>query len=419
MIDTFVSSDFGFGLTKSGNDIIKVGFTDENICGEGASCVVYQMRLGGLRVAVKRLKPAYRTNPTYVAAYSKEFSIGQRLKHDALPIYRELRSELDDVYIVMDFIDGISLNDFIKTEDGRQYFHQADNARRFLKELLGVVIYLHRSGVIHCDIKPANVMLRHSDRGAMLFDFDKCYCDTFDLTHGGTTLFSDALPEGEKPTVRKDFAAIGYIVDFIADNVSGFPSSEFRKFRQECDVESPDAYKLQTALNATTKTYYRFIGVAIVAAVIAIPLFLMVERKTAYEEIPTAPSLIPVRDTIVVQPTASPSVSTQPTSKIIIDFDGEMDAFIQEGNSAMSELKSGRLSNDEIREQIYHLTEIYTETYGNMVSEYKRTYPMESAIDIEMAVARASENSAAVLLFQQFTAAATDTINLRNPEIYQ
>lgn len=33
-----------------------VSFANDKICGEGASCIVYETRLGGLRVAVKRLR---------------------------------------------------------------------------------------------------------------------------------------------------------------------------------------------------------------------------------------------------------------------------------------------------------------------------------------------------------------------------
>ncbi len=158
-------SDFGSGFSENNLDSVTVGFTDQNICGEGASCIVYRMRLSGLLVAVKRLREEYRTDPSYIASYRKEFQIGQRLKHDALPVYRDFHEDIKNVYIVMDYVDGISIEEFIKTAEGVKYFSSAENVRRFLKELLNVMGYLHRCGVIHCDLKPANIMLRHIDRG--------------------------------------------------------------------------------------------------------------------------------------------------------------------------------------------------------------------------------------------------------------
>lgn len=86
-------------------------FSADNICGEGGACIVYGMNLDGLRVAVKRLREDLRTLPGYAASYRKEFQIGQRLKHYALPTYRQLHDEIEDVYIVMDYVDGVSLRD--------------------------------------------------------------------------------------------------------------------------------------------------------------------------------------------------------------------------------------------------------------------------------------------------------------------
>ncbi len=140
-------------------DLVRNSFTDKNICGESTSCIVYHTRWQGLRVAVKRLKAEYRTDPRYVESYRKEYQLGRQLKHDALPVYREMHEDANEVYIVMDFIDGVSLKGFLASDDGPEYFSSLDNLKRFLTQLLGVVAYLHRSGIIHCDIKPANIML--------------------------------------------------------------------------------------------------------------------------------------------------------------------------------------------------------------------------------------------------------------------
>lgn len=222
------SSSSGFFVERNSTennfseDLIHNSFTAENICGKSASCIVYQMRRQGLRVAVKRLKAEYCTEPTHVNSYRKEYQLGEQLKHDALPVYRDMHEDVNEVYIVMDFVDGISLSDFLETEAGKEYLRNAENVKRFLTQLLDVVTYLHRSGVIHCDIKPANTMLRHSDRGVMLLDMDKCYSDSLDRTHGGTAFICDPLDNGDKPTVAKDFSAIGNLIDYIAQ-MSAYP----------------------------------------------------------------------------------------------------------------------------------------------------------------------------------------------------
>lgn len=281
MIINSCSSDFsGDSSAFSGNESIRSGFTDENICGEGATCVVYQMNLQGLHVAVKRLRDEYLDEPIHRAAFRKEFNIGRQLKHDALPTYRELNEDGDEIYIVMDFIDGVSLSKFIATEEGQRFFSSSENVRRFLLELVGVVGYLHRKGVIHCDIKPDNIMLRHSDRGLMLIDLDKAYSDTLDRTSGGTYGFSDLLESGEKPTAAKDFAAIGKVIDFIAANSSRFPVSVFKRFRDECNNPYTSVEKLCETLQPRSHRGLWIVGIMLISCII-IGIGLLVYRNVS------------------------------------------------------------------------------------------------------------------------------------------
>lgn len=65
MLSNSTPSGFSSGFnTSKGENTIDNGFSDENICGEGASGIVYSIRLNGLRVAIKRLRKEFRTNPT-------------------------------------------------------------------------------------------------------------------------------------------------------------------------------------------------------------------------------------------------------------------------------------------------------------------------------------------------------------------
>lgn len=408
-------------LIEDRPDSIAYGFKDANVCGESASCVVYWMHLGGLRVAVKRLKPEYRNHPLYIAAYQKEFQIGQQLKHDALPIYRELHEDKDELYIVMDYVDGISLDKFIGTKSGQEYFCSEDNIRRFLNELLNVTAYLHRSGVIHCDLKPANIILRHSDRGVMLIDLDKAYSDTLERTHGGTVNLSDPLDPTEQPTAEKDYRAIGRIVDEIAENVQHFPLTKFKQFRIACDKDRIAAERLQSLLNISSNKKWWIIGtICLLVMIAAVMITILHQADTA--SVSQAP--VTSKDTVVVQvPQQTPAPQKEPISEkapaLNIDVDNRMSAFIHSADSAMTCLHSGTLANSEIQNLVLELTTRYASEYGNMVSDHKKEYQSVPGMDIELAVARASERSRALRLLQQFTQAASDTIQHRQPELYQ
>lgn len=402
-------------------DLIRNSFTDKNICGEGASCIVYRTRWKGLRVAVKRLKAEYRTDPRYVESYRKEYQLGRQLKHDALPVYREMHEDTNEVYIVMDFIDGMSLKGFLASDDGPEYFSSLDNLKRFLTQLLDVVTYLHRSGIIHCDIKPANIMLRHSDRGVMLLDLDKSYSDNLDLTHGGTAFMSDPLAEGEAPTAVKDFTTIGNLIDYIAERVPKFPAKRFRRFRNACRSKEATDERLSRALQSRSESFLWAIG--IVAVCISCGVYYLSQTKVDSEQ--KQPSqhtmLAEESDTVRIIERIAPGQSADPApdqsqsqSKLVDDdFDNRMSVFILEAEAAMASLRNGNASDKEIRNRISEIIESYTTKYQSILAAYKSENLDMSGIDVEIAVARASERSKATKLLQQFTQAASDTLEQR------
>lgn len=401
-------------------DTLAAGFTDQNICGEGATCVVYQMRLNGLRVAVKRLRGKYVSDPRHRAAYRKEFQIGQQLKHAALPVYRQLRDDIDEVFIIMDFIDGISLQDFLEQEDGKEYFSSADNTRRLLSELLNVTGYLHRHGVIHCDLKPANIMLRYSDRGLMLLDLDKSYCDILDRTHGGTPHNSEPLSAGENPTVQKDFKAIGNILDDIAFKVPNFPPRKFKQFRNECRNPETSDEKLSHTLHRRPNKRLWITGVMIAVFLGSFAVYKLTYRPPIPATTPldqevteTVTDSIGIVDPEPAPPEPSHSHPLVETESIDIDFDSGMAEFIRQVEASTVILSSGSARDDQIRDMISAILESYTSKYGELLSDLKEKNPDISGIDIEMAVARESERSRAANLYQHFIQAAGDTIKAR------
>ncbi len=435
------TSAFCSDLSDEPIDSITAGFKEENVCGEGASCTVYRMHIDGLQVAVKRLKSQYRNQPTYVSSYRKEYQIGQRLKHDALPVYRDKKFGFDEVYIVMDYVDGISLAEFLKTEEGKTYFSSLENVKRFLSELLNVVAYLHRSGVIHCDLKPENIMLRHIDRGVMLLDLDKAYSDTLDQSHGGTLSISDPLSSDQKPTRYKDFSAIANIVDIIAKKAPKFPTKKLKAFRKECLNVDTDANILAASLNQKNPNKSLIvIGIIVFAVFLSLIIWKLQtpttpppltvpsnddtevsthENQVFKEEVP--------KDTISVVPTPkqpikkqkslpkTPEPMPQEADELDIDIDTPMANFITEIEAAQKILVSGW---DEKRDYriLQDLTNSYLSTYRQIREEATAKYSDMNAVDVELAVAKAYEKSRAGKLFTKFNNDLRDTLRKRDPE---
>lgn len=416
----FDPSEFNSSFIKS-NSSDEILFADENICGEGASCRVYVQRLGGLRVAIKRLRSELLNTSVYIESYRKEFEIGQRLKHDALPVYRDFRADSNEVCILMDYVDGITLDNFLKTEDGCDYFSKTANVERFLLQLLDAVCYLHRSGVIHCDLKPANIMLRHSDRNVMLLDLDKAYCDTFDFTHGGSKGISSPLPDGSKPTASKDFEAIGNLIDWIESRVAKFPRRRFGRFRRQCRrAENSD--RLTSALKPRNRSKGVFVAVLISCLLCVIVYSINRRQGTRVVEEPTEKDARERIDTIANEAVTEVAEekdlnSTVPSKPATgADFDEQMSRYIVEAQSALEIVESGSASDTELREIMNDLFNDYHDRYMTLLADYKSHNPDMAEIDVEIAMARQAERSRASKLRTELSKAIADTLLARHPD---
>lgn len=436
------SGDFGL----ESHDSVESQLGPENICGTGATCTVYRIRQDGVLVALKRLNSDLRHNSALIAAYRKEFEIGRKLRHEGLPVFRKLRADQQDVYIIEDFIDGVNLQDFLSSEDGKAYFQKEKNVSQFLSQLLDVVTYLHRSGIIHCDLKPENIMLRHTDRAAMLIDLDKAYCDTHDLTHGGTPGISDPLQPEVKPTAAKDFAAIGRIAELISDP-GKWHNRKFRRFRNLCNNPDVSTEQLQQALKASANKSWTVTGI-VIACIAIITLASVVflnnvvfinnkERSVEGEENlkinsdPIEPNSSGVDESS--RGVSEPSILTQPQedsalsqdSKVksprptaeISDFDTRMTNFIKTAEAGLASLRSGNLPDEALQQLAGKLETLWTSSYNKMLDDYRQNHPDASEAEVYQAVINASGSSKALRIMNAVNNEMLDTLRERSKAI--
>ncbi len=233
----------------------------------GSTCEVFEAVYQRRRVFVKKLKAEFENNPLYRAAFAKEYAIGCQLTHPNLPVY----TEEGETYFVMNFIDGQTLSEMVKNGDSR--LTDKTFVKRILTELVDVTDYLHRRGVIHCDIKADNILIGDTTGRLTLIDLDKCYADWSPYSQGDLKRFGDSNESHPSPAV--DFRGIGLIVRLLSEHVENFPTRRFRKFETECFRDNVTVERLHRCLQNGSRTKTAVVAgtIATAAGITALILF--------------------------------------------------------------------------------------------------------------------------------------------------
>lgn len=162
----------------------------------------------GLFRAYKVLKPVYRDQPLFNDLLKKEYEIGRGLDHPNIRRYLRLVTlpELGKA-IEMEWIDGVSLAE-------QPGIDQA-GVKRLVCELCDALSYIHSKQIVHCDIKPSNLMVTHNGGNLKLIDFGFSDSDSYALLKAPAGTRDYASPEqiaGGQADCRSDIYSLGAVI---------------------------------------------------------------------------------------------------------------------------------------------------------------------------------------------------------------
>jgi serine/threonine protein kinase len=129
----------------------------DNVLGRGGWAVVYRAHgADGRTVALKVLNESHR-KPDQLARLQREFDFARRLKHpNIVTVY-----EAGPAWLAMELVDGGTISGLAEMSD----------RLTALTQIAGALDYAHRCGIVHCDVKPANILVNRPFSRAVLIDF--------------------------------------------------------------------------------------------------------------------------------------------------------------------------------------------------------------------------------------------------------
>jgi len=131
--------------------------------GRGAMGIVYKARDNELEdiVALKILPDNLSNNPEALHRFKSEARSARKLSHKNIVRIHDIGEEMGRKYISMEFVDGIDLKKMFREEDRQLPLKQI---LKYMIRTAEALAYAHDIGIIHRDVKPANIMITLDDK---------------------------------------------------------------------------------------------------------------------------------------------------------------------------------------------------------------------------------------------------------------
>jgi len=184
--------------------------------GKGGMAVVYRARDLMLErfVAVKLLREDYSRDPAFQQRFRQEAKAAANLSHPNIVTVHDFGLDQGQLFIVMEFVPGADLKSLIK-QRGR---FTSEEAVPLLIQACAGIGYAHRAGLVHCDVKPQN-MLVTPDQRLKVTDFGISRAlstvhpdEQADVVWGSPQYFAPEQASGAAPSPATDVYSLGVVM---------------------------------------------------------------------------------------------------------------------------------------------------------------------------------------------------------------
>lgn len=215
--------------------------------GKGGMAIVYKAKCLVLNryVALKVLRPEFREDKEFLARFKAEAQSAGSLSHPNIVSIYDVVQEEDLDYIVMEYVEGVTLKQYIDAKGVIPWREAVDYAGQICSGL----DHAHKKGIIHKDIKPHNILITREGT-LKITDFgiakvmSSSTITTGNATMGSVHYFSPEQARGGYMDYKTDIYSLGVVLyemvtgklPFLGDSAIAIAMQHIEK-----DAEAPRA----------------------------------------------------------------------------------------------------------------------------------------------------------------------------------
>ena len=184
--------------------------------GRGGMAEVYRVwdEYRSVDIAMKVLRQDIAQDPIFLRRFKREAQSLAKLQHPSIVRFYGMEREGLLVFLLMEYIEGQSLQSEIFLSEN----HPLSNQRilEILKPICSALNYAHKMGLVHCDLKPGNILIEENSDRVLLTDFGIARtmdAATSTLVGAGTPAYmAPELIKGLDPTPQSDIYSLGIVL---------------------------------------------------------------------------------------------------------------------------------------------------------------------------------------------------------------
>ncbi len=187
----------------------------EGRIGSGGMAEVYRAQDIMLErvVAIKLLREDFAKDPAFRERFRQEAKAAANLSHPNIVTIHDFGFDDQQIFIVMEYVPGTDLKTILESRHGLTI----TEALRLMIQACAGVGYAHRAGLIHCDVKPHNMIVT-PDQRLKVTDFGIARAlasihlqETPNVVWGSPQYFSPEQASGLTPSPASDVYSLGVV----------------------------------------------------------------------------------------------------------------------------------------------------------------------------------------------------------------